>query len=131
MRPTTVSLREYTAGELRAHLARERISVSALARRLGWTQSYLARRVDGRVAFDLDDLEKVTAELRIQVADLLPHVTAANTLRDRHSAERPRSAAVSSTRPPARPARQSTRPARTTPAADTRRPSMLPRPASR
>ncbi|WP_428964486.1 helix-turn-helix domain-containing protein [Micromonospora fluostatini] len=80
MRTAKTTLREYTAGELRARLARERISVTALARRLGWSQSYLARRVDGRVAFDLDDLEKVADELGIHVADLLPTPSTANTL---------------------------------------------------
>lgn len=66
------SLREQAAEELRALLARRRMSVSELARRLGVAQSYMARRVDGRVALDLDDLESIAAILGVEVADLLP-----------------------------------------------------------
>lgn len=65
-------LRELTAGELRAHLARRRISASELARRIGWKQPYMARRIDGRVALDLDDLEQIARVLGIAVTDLLP-----------------------------------------------------------
>lgn len=120
-----MTLREYTAGELRAHLARERISVSALARRLEWTQSYLARRVDGRVAFDLDDLEKVAGELGIQVIDLLPHKETANTLRNRASAKRPSSAAPSTSRATRTTTRPPSRTDGGTARADTRRPAMI------
>lgn len=68
------SLREQTAGELRAQLARRRISASELARRIGWKQPYMARRIDGRVALDLDDLELIAQALGIAVTDLLPEV---------------------------------------------------------
>jgi len=126
------SLSQYAAREIRRHLGGERTSVAALARKLGWTQSYLARRVDGRVAFDLDDLEKVAAEIGIRVMDLLPTEDAANTLRNRDLTDSPRSAAISphgtTDRPPSAPNRQRTRPARTTPKAGTRRPAFIARP---
>lgn len=66
------SLREETAGELRALLARRRVSASELARQLGWKQSYIARRIDGRVALDLDDLQAIARVLEVTVLDLLP-----------------------------------------------------------
>lgn len=66
------TLRELVAGELRATLARKRISAAALARQLGWSQTYMARRVDGRAPLDVDDLEKIADVLEVTVADLLP-----------------------------------------------------------
>jgi len=66
------SLREETAGELRALLARRRVSASELARRLDWKQSYMARRIDGRVALDLDDLQAIARAMEISVLELLP-----------------------------------------------------------
>lgn len=66
------TLRELVAGELRATLARKRISAAELARRLGWSQSYTARRVDGRNAIDMDDLQRIAEVLEVEPADLLP-----------------------------------------------------------
>jgi transcriptional regulator with XRE-family HTH domain len=66
------TLRELTAAELRAALARRRISAVELARRIGWSQAYMARRTDGRIALDIDDLEKIATELNVPVTALLP-----------------------------------------------------------
>lgn len=68
MSPT---LNERVATEVRAELGRQRISVNELARRLGWSQPYLSRRVSGTVAFDLTDLERIANELRIGVTALI------------------------------------------------------------
>lgn len=70
---TAGRLRELTAGELRATLARKRISAAELARRMGWAQSYMARRIDGRVALDIDDLEAIARILEVNIIDLLPN----------------------------------------------------------
>lgn len=95
------TLREEAAGELRALLARRRISASELGRRLGWKQSYMARRIDGRVALDLDDLQAIAAALEVPVLDLLPRsakeppvaaestTTPYGTLPERSAARRP------------------------------------------
>jgi transcriptional regulator with XRE-family HTH domain len=88
------SLREETAGELRALLARRRVSASELSRRLGWKQSYMARRIDGRVALDVDDLQAIANALQVSVLDLLPksvHTGATSATMDRNSrlTERP------------------------------------------
>ena len=66
------TLRELVAGELRATLARKRVSAAEAARRLGWSQTYMARRVDGRAPLDVDDLERIAEVLEVTVADLLP-----------------------------------------------------------
>lgn len=85
---TRGKLREHAAAELRAELARQRISAAELARRLGWAQSYMARRIDGRVALDLDDLETLADALNVRIVDLLPAREPGNTLRYRNVSER-------------------------------------------
>jgi transcriptional regulator with XRE-family HTH domain len=42
-----------------------------LGRRLGWSQSYVARRLDGRIPFGLDDLERVASALGVDIITLL------------------------------------------------------------
>jgi transcriptional regulator with XRE-family HTH domain len=53
------SLRQSVAGEVRAHLARRRLSGRQAALRLGWTQPYMSRRLTGDVPFDVADLEAI------------------------------------------------------------------------
>lgn len=65
-------MREHVAEEVRALLGRQKISGSELARRLGFTQRYMSRRLTGETPFDIDDLEKVAKMLNVEVADLLP-----------------------------------------------------------
>lgn len=64
-------LRERAAEELRAVLARRRMSGAELARRTGMKQPYLSRRMTGEVPFDLDDLEIIARELEVSVTQLL------------------------------------------------------------
>ena len=124
------TLRELVAGELRATLARKRISAAELARRLGWSQTYMARRVDGRAAIDMDDLEAIANVLQMPVTALLP---ARFPLNDRSPASpvrttlEPRPAL---TRPKGRPVNAATRPASSGPPTR-RRPVRIDRPASR
>jgi lambda repressor-like predicted transcriptional regulator len=66
------ALRERAAEEIRALLARRRISAAELARRTGLKQSTLARRMTGETAFDLDDLELIAATLGVDVQELIP-----------------------------------------------------------
>lgn len=67
-----VKLHEYVAEEIRALLARKRMSATSLARTLQVSQTYVWRRLTGETAFDLSDLEKIAAVLEVEVADLLP-----------------------------------------------------------
>ncbi|MDG4756311.1 helix-turn-helix transcriptional regulator [Micromonospora sp. WMMD710] len=69
---TATPMRELVAEEIRVLLARQRISASKLARTLGMTQSYLARRMSGDTAFDVDDLARIANVLGVTVVDLLP-----------------------------------------------------------
>jgi transcriptional regulator with XRE-family HTH domain len=50
---------------VRVALAERGMSAAALARALGWPQSYLARRMSGRTPFDVEDLEHVARALDI------------------------------------------------------------------
>jgi transcriptional regulator with XRE-family HTH domain len=55
------------ANEVRAQLARRRISGQQAADRLGWTQGYIQRRLAGKVAFDVADLGALAALLEVPV----------------------------------------------------------------
>lgn len=70
--PETGTLRALVAEEVRALLARKRISATALAKSMGVSQTYVWRRLSGETAFDLDDLEKISKILECRVVDLLP-----------------------------------------------------------
>lgn len=64
------TLRTQVAEEVRVWLARRRMSGAELARRLGRSQTFIAKRLDGRQAMDLDDLQMIAAELHIPVTAL-------------------------------------------------------------
>lgn len=53
-------------------MARRRISGVKLAEGIGRAQQYVSRRLNGDVAFDLDDLEKIAVVLDVTLPDLLP-----------------------------------------------------------
>jgi hypothetical protein len=62
-----------TAGrELRAHLARQSLSIKAAADRLGHNRSWLQRRLDGSPSFNLDDIDLICTVLGIPVESLIP-----------------------------------------------------------
>lgn len=65
-------LREQIAREIRTLLAWHNISAAELARRTGMTQPYVSRRMQGGVAFDVDDLEAIAEVLEVDVLDLFP-----------------------------------------------------------
>lgn len=65
-----VPLRESVAGEVRAHLARARLSGRQAALQLGWTQPYMSRRLTGDIPFDVADLEAIADLLGIPVTAL-------------------------------------------------------------
>jgi len=55
------------AAEVRAHLARQRISGRQAAFALGWKQPYIARRLSGEIPFDVSDLAKIADLLGVPV----------------------------------------------------------------
>jgi transcriptional regulator with XRE-family HTH domain len=63
---------EQVAASVRAELARQRKSGSALARHLGLPQSAVSRRLLGHVPFDVDQLAATAAWLNVPITDLLP-----------------------------------------------------------
>lgn len=59
--------RETVAAEVRAHLARHRVSGRQAALRLGWTVPYMSRRLSAEVAFDVDDLSALADLLGLPI----------------------------------------------------------------
>ena len=59
------------AGQVRAELARARMSGTQLAEKIGRAHPYVSRRLTGRVAFDTDDLAAISEALGINVCDLM------------------------------------------------------------
>lgn len=92
--PNTAGTRlsDRVAEELRALLARRQTTPTALAKRMGVSQTYVWRRLTGETAFDLDDLDKIANVLEIETLDLLQAATSGLTLRDPHHAAQLRSA---------------------------------------
>lgn len=62
-----VDARQQVAAEVRAMLARKRISVREAARRLGVGQSWLHRRVVGEIPFDVGEISAVADLLETPV----------------------------------------------------------------
>lgn len=60
-------MRDQVAAEVRAEMARQRLSGRALAARLGWPQNRLSRRLAGDTPFTVDDLALVAGELDVPV----------------------------------------------------------------
>lgn len=60
------------ADEVRVALARRRMSASEAARALGWSQTYMSRRLRGDVSFDVADLFELAKLLRVKVQDFFP-----------------------------------------------------------
>lgn len=59
------------AGEVRAEMARQRITVERLATATKIPPSRLHRRFSGRVAFDTDELAAIAAYLGVQASELV------------------------------------------------------------
>lgn len=55
------------AAEVRAHLARKRISGRQAAFALGWKQPYISRRLSGDIPFDVNDLAALAELLEVPV----------------------------------------------------------------
>lgn len=60
------------AEEVRAQMARKRISGRQLARTLDWNAMYLSRRLSGQLPFTVADLYRIAAFLEVPLSALLP-----------------------------------------------------------
>ena len=67
MEKTTERPHEAVAGEVRAALARRRISARQAAREIGWKPAYIWRRLDGRTPLDVNDLVALAELLDVPV----------------------------------------------------------------
>lgn len=68
----TDSLSVKVAEEIRALLARRRVSGRELARRLDVSPNWVSLRITGAQKIDLDDLERIATALEVGVVDLFP-----------------------------------------------------------
>lgn len=68
----SVTYSETVLGEIRAEMSRKRLSQDALASRLGWTQQFVSRRLNGRTDLKITELEQIAdalgADLRIELS---------------------------------------------------------------
>jgi transcriptional regulator with XRE-family HTH domain len=62
---------ELVAAEVRAEMARRRITQEALAAHLHTTQRGISRRLTGEVAFNLDELSRIAEFLDVPVTRLV------------------------------------------------------------
>lgn len=63
------------AEELRAVMARRRITVASIAAKLGWGQMYLSRRLYGQVPLSVGELIRLARILEVPITSLLPAET--------------------------------------------------------
>ena len=62
---------EIVAAEVRAQMARQRVTSRSIARRMGWSGTYLSRRLTGSVAFNVTDLAAIAGLLDLPVSAFL------------------------------------------------------------
>jgi transcriptional regulator with XRE-family HTH domain len=61
----TTSLSETVAAEVRAELARQKVTGKTLAAHLHVSHAYVSRRLTGAAPFDVDDLEQICQLLNV------------------------------------------------------------------
>ena len=65
-----ITYNDSVASEVRAEMARQRVSQTVLAVRLGWSQAFLSRRLCGITDWRVDEIEAVAAALGVPLAQL-------------------------------------------------------------
>lgn len=68
----TTGLSDIVAANVRAEMARRKISQRALADKIGISHASIYRRLRGELAFDVDELGAIADALGIDVRALLP-----------------------------------------------------------
>lgn len=63
--------RDRVAANVRAEMARNKISQVKLAETLSVSQAAISRRLSGRVAFDIDELVRIAEAFNIPLAELV------------------------------------------------------------
>jgi len=67
----TQPLAQRVATEVRAEMARQRVSQDALAAAIGMSQAAVSRRLSGDIPFDVAELEDVATALRVPISQFL------------------------------------------------------------
>lgn len=70
-----MTAQDAVAAEVRAELARQRLSGVRAARALGWSQNFISVRLRGAVAFDVNDLQALAELLDVPVTQFFSGVT--------------------------------------------------------
>lgn len=73
--PDSLTLR--VAAEIRAEMARQRMTQVRLSEALGLSQPQVAKRLKGEIAFDTTELETVARTLGVPVTHFFPAVAVA------------------------------------------------------
>jgi transcriptional regulator with XRE-family HTH domain len=71
------SLTAIVGANVRAEMARRRISQQQLANHLGVSQGAISKRLAGTVPFDVNEVGAIAELLGVHISDLLPEVSAA------------------------------------------------------
>jgi transcriptional regulator with XRE-family HTH domain len=70
--PVTQSLAQYVPAQLRAEMARREISKVELARKLGKDETWVGKRMRGRTAITMADLDRIAAALDVPLSYFIP-----------------------------------------------------------
>lgn len=101
--PEQTHLSDRVAEEIRALLARRRVSGRELSRRLGVSPPWVSLRLTGSQEIGLNDLERIAAALGVTIVDLLPRgVTGQDLPPTVTDPPAPRSPLAAMSRPPGR-----------------------------
>jgi Cro/C1-type HTH DNA-binding domain len=65
-----ITYNDSVASEVRAEMARQRVSQTTLAARLDWSQAFLSRRITGEVTWGADEIEAVANALGVPISQL-------------------------------------------------------------
>lgn len=71
LRAEAVTVGATLIAEIRAEMARQRLTQTELARRLGHRQDWLSRRLTGRVELNLGEIDAIAGVLGVPAARLL------------------------------------------------------------
>lgn len=74
---TTSEFQRAVAAEVRAEMARKKLTQTDVAQRLGVAQATVSRRLTGEVAFDVAELDQIAGLLGVAVQQFIPSEAAA------------------------------------------------------
>lgn len=66
-----LSYNEHVSAEIRAEMARQRLSQKEMARRLGWSRAALSRRLTGGTGWSINEADKVAELLGVELRMLV------------------------------------------------------------